>query len=53
MLRILDFVRDTSGSVHIEYSVIALLISVGIIGAATSIGVKSGASFNTVSSTLS
>ena len=46
------FFRESAGSVHIEYGMIALMISVGIISAAGSIGTSSNGSYNTIVTTL-
>ena len=47
------FVKDESGATAIEYGLIAALIAVGIIAAARGLGSQIGATFNTVTSTMS
>jgi pilus assembly protein Flp/PilA len=44
-----DFLRDESGATAIEYGLIAALISVAIITAATSLGTNVGKTFTKVS----
>ncbi len=46
------FVNDESGATAIEYGLIAALISVGIIGAATSLGTGISDQFQTVSDSV-
>ena len=46
------FLRDESGATAIEYGLIAALISVAIIGAATTMGTKLSSTFTKVSSQL-
>ena len=46
------FVKDESGATAIEYGLIAALISVGIIAAATTLGTNIGSVFTTVSDSL-
>jgi pilus assembly protein Flp/PilA len=46
------FAQDESGATAIEYGLIAALISVGIIVAATALGENLGATFNEISSKL-
>jgi len=46
------FMNDESGATAIEYGLIAALISVGIIAAATSLGDNVAAKFNTVSTAV-
>jgi pilus assembly protein Flp/PilA len=46
------FAREDAGSVNIEYSMIALLIAVGIITALTQIGTSTASSFTTASNAL-
>jgi len=47
------FMNDESGATAIEYGLIAALISVGIIAAATSLGNNVANKFNTVSNAVS
>ena len=42
------FMKDESGATAIEYGLIAALIAVVIIGGATALGTKVGATFNQV-----
>ena len=44
--------RDDSGATAIEYGLIAALIAVAIITAATSVGTSLSGTFNTVSTSL-
>ena len=46
------FIDDESGATAIEYGLIAALISVAIIGAATTLGTKLSSTFNKVSTQL-
>ncbi len=46
------FVRDESGATAIEYGLIASLIAVAIIGAATTLGGKLSSTFTAVSNQL-
>jgi pilus assembly protein Flp/PilA len=46
------FAKDESGATAIEYGLIAALISVAIIGAATTLGGKLGTTFAAVSGQL-
>jgi pilus assembly protein Flp/PilA len=46
------FVNDEAGATAIEYGLIAALISVAIIGAATTLGTKLGSTFDSVSGQL-
>tara|TARA_R110002020_G_scaffold12525_10_gene45929 strand:- start:2274 stop:2462 length:189 start_codon:yes stop_codon:yes gene_type:complete len=46
------FAQDESGATAIEYGLIAALISVGIIVAASTLGTNLGATFNEVSAKL-
>lgn len=46
------FLRDESGATAIEYGLIAALIAVGIIGAATTLGTSISATFGEVSNAL-
>ena len=43
------FIKDESGATAIEYGLIAALISVAIIGAATTLGTNISGTFKTVS----
>jgi pilus assembly protein Flp/PilA len=42
------FVKDESGATAIEYGLIAALIAVGIIGAATTLGTNISTTFTTI-----
>ncbi|MDH4991074.1 Flp family type IVb pilin [Aquamicrobium lusatiense] len=46
------FAKDESGATAIEYGLIAALIAVGIIGAATTLGTNISTTFETVSDRL-
>lgn len=46
------FVKDESGATAIEYGLIAALISVGIIAAATTLGTNIGSVFNSIGGSL-
>ena len=46
------FINDDTGATAIEYGLIAALISVAIIGAATTMGTKLSSTFATVSGQL-
>lgn len=46
------FAKDESGATAIEYGLIAALIAVGIIGAATTLGENISTTFTTVSDKL-
>ena len=46
------FLKDESGATAIEYGLIATLIAVAIIGAATALGSKIGATFNNVATSM-
>jgi pilus assembly protein Flp/PilA len=46
------FVKDESGATAIEYGLIAALISVAIIAAATTLGTNIGATFNKVAGNM-
>lgn len=48
-----SFMKDESGATAIEYGLIAALIAVVIIGGATALGTKIGASFNQVGTAVS
>jgi pilus assembly protein Flp/PilA len=47
-----DFLRNESGATAIEYGLIAALISVAIISAATTLGSNVGKTFNKVASNM-
>ena len=47
------FFKDESGATAIEYGLIAALIAVAIIGAVTTLGTKTAATFDSVSAELS
>jgi pilus assembly protein Flp/PilA len=47
------FIEDESGATAIEYGLIAALISIGIITAATSLGTNISSKFQTVSDAIS
>jgi pilus assembly protein Flp/PilA len=49
---VLNFAKNESGATAIEYGLIAALISVAIITAATTLGTNIGATFNKVSAKL-
>ena len=51
--QVVRFVQDESGAAAIEYGLIAALIAVGIIAAARGLGSQIGATFNTVTTTMS
>jgi pilus assembly protein Flp/PilA len=46
------FVSDESGATAIEYGLIAALIAVAIIGAATTVGTNLGTTFTTIGGKL-
>ena len=46
------FLKDESGATAIEYGLIAALISVVIIGAATAVGTALSTTFNSVATSL-
>jgi pilus assembly protein Flp/PilA len=46
------FIRDESGATAIEYGLIAALIGIAIISAATTLGSKLSGTFTTVSNSL-
>ncbi len=46
------FINDESGATAIEYGLIAALISVALIGGATSLGTNIGTRFSTVSTSV-
>ncbi|MEP7457190.1 Flp family type IVb pilin [Phyllobacterium sp. SB3] len=46
------FLKNESGATAIEYGLIAALISVAIIGAATTLGTNIGETFGTISTKL-
>jgi pilus assembly protein Flp/PilA len=48
----LRFLKDDSGATAIEYGLIAALISVVVIAAATSVGTNLSATFNSVATKL-
>ncbi|MCR9271038.1 MAG: Flp family type IVb pilin [Henriciella sp.] len=48
----LAFFKDESGATAIEYGLIAALIAVAIIGAATTLGSETSTAFNTVSDAI-
>jgi pilus assembly protein Flp/PilA len=53
MLKLVQsFLRNESGATAIEYGLIAALISVAIITAATTLGTNIGATFNSVAAKL-
>jgi pilus assembly protein Flp/PilA len=47
-----SFVKDESGATAIEYALLASLISIGIITAATTLGTKIGKSFTNASGSM-
>ena len=46
------FMKDESGATAIEYGLIAALIAVVIIGGASALGTKVGATFNTIGASV-
>ena len=52
MSKIFAFVKDESGATAIEYGLIAALIAVGIIAAATTLGSSLSGLFNKISSKM-
>ena len=48
----MSLLRDDAGATAIEYELIAALIAVAIIGAATTVGTNLGTTFNNVASSL-
>lgn len=52
MNKFASFAKDESGATAIEYGLIAALISVGIIAAATTLGGNLGGLFNYLGNTL-
>jgi pilus assembly protein Flp/PilA len=46
------FFKNESGATAIEYGLIAALIAVAIIGAVTTLGTKTSATFNSVSAQM-
>lgn len=46
------FLQDESGATAIEYGLIAALVSVAMIGAATQLGTKVGSTMNLVKNSL-
>ncbi len=46
------FIKDESGATAIEYGLIAALIAVGIIGAATALGGKISGNFQTAANAM-
>ena len=48
----LRFACDEKGATAIEYALLIALIAMAIVGAATSMGTKIGATFNTASASL-
>ncbi len=44
--------RNTSGATSIEYAMIAILISVGIVGMATLVGNNANTTFNSLAATV-
>lgn len=52
MHTIMSFLKNESGATAIEYGLIAALIAVAIIGAATTVGTNLGATFTTVAGKL-
>lgn len=49
---VLRFLSDETGATAIEYGLIAALISVVIIGAATAVGTNLSTTFNTIATKL-
>jgi pilus assembly protein Flp/PilA len=52
MMLFRNLLRDEAGATAIEYGLIAALIAVAIIGAATTVGTNLGNTFNTVAGKL-
>ena len=52
MKNLVRFAKDESGATAIEYGLIAALIAVGIITAATTLGTKTSATFDKVSNEM-
>jgi Flp pilus assembly pilin Flp len=52
MKHVMRFLKDCEASIHIEYSIIALMIGVGVIYTVASIGAKTGSSYNAISAGL-
>ena len=52
MQKLVRFVKDNSGATAIEYGLIAALIGVAVIGAFTSLGGQTAATFDAVATTL-
>lgn len=52
MMPIRDFLKDDSGATAIEYGLIAALIAVGVIAAATTLGGSLSRLFNRISTKL-
>ncbi|MEE9380817.1 MAG: Flp family type IVb pilin [Hyphomonadaceae bacterium] len=52
MQKLVRFFNDESGATAIEYGLIASLIAVAIIGAVTTLGTNTAATFDTVSAQM-
>ena len=52
MTKIANFLKDESGATAIEYGLLAALISVAIIGAATTVGTNLSGTFVAVGNSL-
>jgi pilus assembly protein Flp/PilA len=52
LIKLLSLLRDQRGATAIEYALIASLISMGIITAATSLGQTLNSTFNSVATAL-
>ncbi|MGE3643566.1 MAG: Flp family type IVb pilin [Beijerinckiaceae bacterium] len=50
MSKIINFLRDESGSAGIEYSMLGVLISVLLVGAMTNVGNATNTYFSSISS---
>ena len=48
MQKLVRFLKDESGATAIEYGLIAALIAVAVIGAATTVGTNTSTGFNNI-----
>lgn len=53
MQKFVRFLKDESGATAIEYGLIAALIAVAVIGAATTVGGNTSAGFNNIANEVS
>ena len=51
--RIRSFLTDRRGATVIEYTLIAAIISIGVVGMATAVGTNSNTTFNKVAAKMS